>query len=72
VYATGLMLTHADAILLFSFGCRHTWEYKYLGFTSNALSALLRLLSKRTLRILTTWWNQGLVAILNLGVNKMR
>uniref|UniRef100_A0A0A9DSW9 Uncharacterized protein n=1 Tax=Arundo donax TaxID=35708 RepID=A0A0A9DSW9_ARUDO len=54
------------------FGCRHTWEYKYLGFTSSALSAPLRLLSKRILRILTTQWNQGLVAILILGVKRMR
>jgi len=59
-------------MLFFYFECRHTWEYKYLGFTSSALSVLLRSLSKQTLRILTTQWNQGLVEILNLGVNRMR
>ena len=65
---------YANPLLMLvpSFGRRHTWEYKYLGFTSSVLGALLRSHSKQILRILTTQWNRGLVAILNLGVNRMR
>jgi hypothetical protein len=51
--------------------CRHTWAYKYLGFTSSVLGAQLRLLSKKTPRIQTKRWNLRLVGILNRGVKRM-
>ena len=57
---------------LFYFVCRHTWAYKYLGFTSSVLGAQLRWPSKQIPKIQTTRWNLELVGILNLGVKRMR
>jgi hypothetical protein len=55
-----------------SFGCRWTRDLRYLGFPSSVIGAQLRLLSKQTLKILTTRWNLGLLASLNHGVKMMR
>jgi hypothetical protein len=59
------MQIHANVIFVY-FVCRHSWAYRYFGFTSSALGAQLRLFLKQTPKIQIIQWNLGLVEILIL------
>jgi len=71
ILITDCMLTHANAVPFF-------WAQTYLGIQifrfhfKFTMCSAERSHSKQILRILIAQWNWGLVAVLNIGMNRMR